>query len=325
MLQRDEKEQHFTGTVRLQGPVHVDKSFGCVTVNHINVTQLANGLANKTSNNVINGNSFSLFFQSELFGNLISIWLVKKGSMKYAAPLLVQDIHADSINGINVEDVLSISGHQTILAALNVDVLHVRGNLDCANVNGVDVSDFLYTDEHDQTVLGRIQFSSDVVMQHLVMENGTVNAQDVISLLNPPNLRIDSLVQVTGDWIMDEGEMDLLNSVNLKDLRNRFWTKSTNQTIGNNVRMPFDVIVQGNIATRAFQGRPLNSDHFYLTAANATVSSPVVFHNDVVVVGNMAVDRLEKIVGDISLQDFADGVALTDGKFLMTGTKVGDP
>lgn len=242
--------------------------------------------------------------------------------MRFASPLVAHVVHADTINGIRVEELLSTSGNQTIQATLNVDVLHLTGDLECRDINGVDLGDFLYADEHEQTVRGRIRFLSDVDVQHLVMENGTLNDLDVIDLLNPPSLRIDSPVHVTGDWTLGSGELEIFNGTNLKGLRDRFWTKSTDQIMKSKVRMPFDVVIQGNITTGTFQGRKLNGDNFYLTAANETVRDEVIFTRDVVVLGNMTVDQLDKISGNISLQDFADGVVLKEGTFPMAGTKV---
>ena len=94
----------------------------------------------------------------------------------------------DSLNGHLTEDLLSTSGHQTIRASIGIDVLEVEGDLECPDINGQDVDDFVYTDEDDlQVVLGRVQIEKDLVVKHLLMDNGTLNGVDVISLLNPPS------------------------------------------------------------------------------------------------------------------------------------------
>ena len=83
----------------------------------------------------------------------------------------------DSLNGHLTEDLLSTSGHQTIRASIGIDVLEVEGDLECPDINGQDVDDFVYTDEDDlQVVLGGVQFEKDLVVKHL-LNNGQRNSE----------------------------------------------------------------------------------------------------------------------------------------------------
>ena len=65
-------------------------------------------------------------------------------------------------------------------------MLEVKGNLECPDINGQDVDDFVYTDEDDlQVVLGRVQFEKDLVVKHLVMDNETLNGVDDVNVRMP--------------------------------------------------------------------------------------------------------------------------------------------
>lgn len=54
-MQRNPEEQHFTGTVRMEGPVHVDDAFHCDSINGLNITHLSEILVNKSTNNTVIG------------------------------------------------------------------------------------------------------------------------------------------------------------------------------------------------------------------------------------------------------------------------------
>ena len=139
----------------------------------------------------------------------------------------------DSLNGHLIEDLLSTSGHHTIRASIDVDVLEVEGDLECPDIKGQDVDDFVYTDEDDlQVVLGRVQFEKDLVVKHLVMDNGTLNGVDVISLLNPPSLRIDSQMQANGDLTAHAAHVSNINSIEVVE-----------ETF-NNLNIPQDISIQ---------------------------------------------------------------------------------
>lgn len=244
--------------------------------------------------------------------------------INFTSPVTIVHASLQTLNGVPIDDLLSTSGDQAIGAAIEVDVVNVIGELDCHDINGVDLSDLLYVDgTEEQIVVGRVRFESDVEVGHMVMENGTLNDLDVIDLLDPPSLRIDSPIHVTGDWKMASAVVAAINDTDLRDLRSHFWTKSTDQTIptGTDVRMPFDVFVTGNVTTHTFLGRPLDGSNFYMTAADETLDFDLVFSEDVVVIGNMTVDNL-KSINNVSLQSFADDVVLKTGTFQLIGTKV---
>ena len=207
----------------------------------------------------------------------------------------------DSLNGHLIEDLLSTSGHHTIRASIDVDVLEVEGDLECPDIKGQDVDDFVYTDEDDlQVVLGRVQFEKDLVVKHLVMDNGTLNGVDVISLLNPPSLRIDSQMQANGDLTAHAAHVSNINGIELSKLRSQYWTKSIKQSIDVNVRMPFEVIVKENITTKTFMNHSLVRD-FYRTKANETFLADLTFTDDVIMQSDLIIQDLSDING-VTLQ-----------------------
>ena len=234
--------------------------------------------------------------------------------------MLVVDAQVDSLNGHLIEDLLSTSGHQTIRASIDVDVLEVKGNLECPDINGQDVDDFVYTDEDDlQVVLGRVQFEKDLVVKHLVMDNGTLNGVDVISLLNPPSLRIDSQIKADGDFTAHAAHVSNINGIELSKLRSQYWTKSTKQSIDVNVRMPFEVIVKEDITTKTFMNHSLERD-FYRTKANETFLADVTF-TDVIMQSDLIIQDLRDING-VTLQALDEDVVKKEGDFTLLGTKV---
>lgn len=243
------------------------------------------------------------------------------GPVHFTGPLLVVDAEMDSLNDFSIEDLLSRSGQQTIRATVDVDVLEVKGNLDSPDINGRDVDDFLYTDEDDiQFALGQLRFADDVVIKNLNIENGTLNKLDVIKLLNPPSLRIDSLIQANGDLTAHAAHVQVINNVELSNLRNQYWTKSTNQSIDVNVRMPFEVIVKENITTRTFMGRFLDRD-FYMVKANETFNVDVAFKDDVTMRSDLIIHDLRDING-VFLQHLDEDVVKKEGEFQIIGSKV---
>lgn len=230
-------------------------------------------------------------------------------------------MQVDSINDVLIEDLLSTSGRQTIRASINVDVLDVKGELECSDINGQNVDDFVYIDEEgSQVVQGLVRFENDLVVEHLVIDNGTVNGLDVIKLLNPGSLRIDSQIQIDGDLTAFTAHVKEMNGIELTNLRKRYWTKSTNQTIKVNVRMPFEVIVKENITTRTFMNRFLDRD-FFLTKSNETFKFDVAFREDVTFAGNLTIDDLKDING-VTLQSLDDDVVKKEGDFQILGYKV---
>lgn len=227
----------------------------------------------------------------------------------------------DSLNNVRIEDLLSKSGQQTINATIDVDFLDVKGNLVTPDINGRNVDDFVYTDEDNvQEVLGRVQFADDLVVKNLIIDNGTLNGLDVIKLLNPPSLRIDSQIQANGDLTANAAHVQVINNVELSKLRNLYWTKSTNQTIDVNVRMPFEVIVKENVTTRTFMDRFLDRD-FYKIKANETFNVDVTFKDDVTMHGDLIIHDLKDING-VFLAALDEDVVKKEGEFTILGTKV---
>ncbi|KAK4009850.1 hypothetical protein OUZ56_018995 [Daphnia magna] len=132
-----------------------------------------------------------------------------KGFVNFTVPLLVDDAEVDSLNDLLIKDLLSTSGQQTILASIEVDVLDAQGNIGCPDINERNVDDFLYSDENDtHIVLGQVQISDDLVINNLVMENGSFNSVDIIKLLDPPSLRIDSNINAN-DVAKKEGDFHI--------------------------------------------------------------------------------------------------------------------
>lgn len=213
------------------------------------------------------------------------------------------------------------SGQQTIKVTIDVDVLDVKGNLVTPDINGRNVDDFVYTDEDNvQEVLGRVQFADALVVKNLIIANGTLNGLDVIKLLNPPSLRIDSQIQANGDLTAHAAHVQVINNVELSKLRNLYWTKSTNQTIDVNVRMPFEVIVKENVTTRTFMDRFLDRD-FYKIKANETFNVDVTFKDDVTMHGDLIIHDLKDING-VFLAALDEDVVKKEGEFTILGTKV---
>lgn len=216
---------------------------------------------------------------------------------------------------------MSKSGQQTIKATIDLDVLEVKGNLVTPDINGRNVDDFVYTDEDNvQEVLGRVQFADVPVVKNLIIANGTLNGLDVIKLLNPPSLRIDSQIQANGDLTAHAAHVQVINNVELSKLRNLYWTKSTNQTIDVNVRMPFEVIVKENVTTRTFMDRFLDRD-FYKIKANETFNVDVTFKDDVTMHDDLIIHDLKDING-VFLAALDEDVVKKEGEFTILGTKV---
>jgi hypothetical protein len=227
----------------------------------------------------------------------------------------------DSLNNISIKYLLTKSGQQTIKVTIDVDVLDVKGNLVTPDINGRNVDDFVYTDEDNvQEVLGRVQFADALVVKNLIIANGTLNGLDVIKLLNPPTLRIDSQIQANGDLTAHAAHVQVINNVELSKLRNLYWTKSTNQTIDVNVRMPFEVIVKENVTTRTFMDRFLDRD-FYKIKANETFNVDVTFKDDVTMHGDLIIHDLKDING-VFLAALDEDVVKKEGEFTILGTKV---
>ncbi|KAK4009839.1 hypothetical protein OUZ56_018984 [Daphnia magna] len=80
------------------------------------------------------------------------------------------------------------------------------------------------------------------------MENGSFNSVDIIKLLDPPSLRIDSNINANGDLAAHAASVHKINTIDLSKLpQNCYWTKSIDQSIPVNVRMPFEVVMKENI------------------------------------------------------------------------------
>ncbi|XP_057372863.1 uncharacterized protein LOC130693696 [Daphnia carinata] len=296
ILQNSEKEQHFTGTVRIVGPVQVVESFRSGWINGINVSMLPGVLVDKNAHQIV------------------------KGFINFTGPLLVNDAEVDSLNDLLIKDLLSTSGQQTILASIEVDVLDVQGNIDCPDINGRNVDDFLYTDEDNMKIaLGRVRFSDDLTVKNLVVENGSLNGVDVITLLDPPSLRIDSKIYANGDLAAHAAHVQKINKIDLSKLSQNYWTKSTDQTIPVNVRMPFEVVMKENVTTRTFMERFLDRD-FFLTKTNQTFNVDVQFTDDVTVHGDMVIRDLKDING-VTLESLDEDVVKKEGDFHVSGTK----
>ncbi|KAK4037270.1 hypothetical protein OUZ56_029306 [Daphnia magna] len=121
--EKSEKEQNFTGSVRIVGTVQVVESFRSDWINGINVYVLPGVLVDKNAHqigikvvSIINCNHCSL------------ITFVVKGFVHFTGPLPVDYAEVDSLNDLLIKDLLSTSGQQTILASIEVDVLDVQGN-----------------------------------------------------------------------------------------------------------------------------------------------------------------------------------------------------
>lgn len=243
------------------------------------------------------------------------------GAVSFKEALLVADAEVESINDMLIEDVLSTSGRQTIKATIDVDILEVKGDLECPDINGQNVNDFVYIDEEGlQTVQGRLQFNNNLIIKQLVIDNGTLNGLDVVDLFDPPSLRIDSQIQANGDLTAHAAHVKTMNGLELSDLRRHYWTKSTNQTIQVNVRMPFEVVVKENITTRTFMNRSLERD-FFFTKANETFNVDTAFTSDVTISSDLIIDDLKDING-VTLQALDEDVVKKEGDFQILGSKV---
>ena len=312
--------QHLTGFVHLIGPVNVTGHFDSDSVNGINVSDLSESIVLKDSHHqVINGKK--CFSDLSNLINVRSIFIFNTGSATFTNHLQITEAEVDSLNDVLVEDLLSTSGDQEIWATLNVDMIHILGDLECPQINGFDIGDFLYTDE-DNSILGRIQFINETIVEHLVVENGTINGLDIIHLLDPPSLRIDPSVVVSSD-VKVLGDVNLekeLNGMDLRNLHNQFWTKSTDQKMLVNIRMPFQVYSRANITTGTFLNHSLTKD-FYLTGANEVIPNYVLFFTHVNVMNDVVVEKLKPIDG-VDLQALDEDVVKTEGDFQVLGTKV---
>lgn len=183
------------------------------------------------------------------------------------------------------------------------------------------MDDFVYVDEDDlQVILGPVQFEKDLVVKHLVMDNGTLNGVNITSLLNPPSLRIDSQIQANGDLKAHAAHVKVINGFELSNLRRQYWTKSTKQSIDVNVRMPFEVIVKENITTKTFMNNSLERD-YYRTKANETFDVDVTFTDDVIMQSDLIIRDLTDING-VKLQALDEDVVKKEGDFTVLGTKV---
>jgi len=320
-LKESEVDQHLSGFIKIEGHVKVTGDFESDSVNGVDVSGLAESLVHKDSHHqVVNGEKLIRGFQLLIFFEVrVEIRFI--GSITFTQSVQIVDAEVDFINGALIEDLLSTSGDQEIRATLNVDVVHIQGDLQCPQINGFDIGDFLYTDE-DNVVLGRLQFTTDTEVEQFVIENGTVNGLDVFHLLNPVHLRIDSSVAVSGD-VKVVGDVHLekeLNGIDLRDLQNQYWTKSTDQLIPVDVRMPFQVYARENITTRTFLNRSLTKD-FYLTGADEVIGNYVLFFTHVNVLNDLTVEQLNPIDG-VDLQALDEDVVKTEGDFQVLGTKV---
>lgn len=231
------------------------------------------------------------------------------------------DAEVDTINGALIENLLSTSGQQTIRATIEVDVLDIKGNLQSPDINGQDVSDFVFTDEEEtQVVQGPLQFEKNLTMANLNLENGTLNGLNVTQIMNPDSLRIDSQIQTNQDFTVDTVHVKTINGVELSELRSQYWTKSTDQNITVNVRMPFEVIAKENITTKTFMDHYLDRDFFFVDA-NETFNMEVVFTDDVVMLGDLVINDLKDING-VMLQALDGDVVKKEGEFQILGYKV---
>lgn len=241
--------------------------------------------------------------------------------VNFIGPLIVDDAEVDSLSGHLIEDLLSTSGQQTVRATIDVDVLDIQGNINCPDINGRNVNDFVYTDESDvQVVLGRVRFSNDLIVKNLVMENGSLNGLNVIALLDPPSLQIDSRIQANGDLAAHAAHVQRINNIDLSKLPQNYWTKSTDQSINVNVRMPFEVVIKENVTTRTFMEKFLDRD-FFLTKANQTFNVQVEFTDDVTMHGDLVIHNLKDING-VTLESLDEDVVKKEGDFHVYGSKV---
>ena len=226
----------------------------------------------------------------------------------------------DSLNGILIGDLLSTSGEQTIRATIEVDILDVRGDLECSDINGENVSNFVYIDERElQVISSPILFKNDLIIDDLTMERGTLNNLDIIDLLNPKTLRIDSQIQANGDLTAHAAHVKVINGIELSNIRRDYWTKTTDQSISVKVRIPSEVVIKGNVTTGTFMGHSTDRG-FYKTTANESFNDEVAFGDDVTMI-DLVVKDLNEING-VTLQALDEDVVKKDGDFQIVGTKV---
>ncbi|KAI9558245.1 hypothetical protein GHT06_014998 [Daphnia sinensis] len=106
------------------------------------------------------------------------------GFVNFTGPLLIGDAEVDSLTDLLIKNLLITSGQQPVLPSIEVDVLDVPGNIDCPDINGRNLDDLLHADKGDtHIVLDRVRISDDLVINNLVMGNGSFNSVEIITLI----------------------------------------------------------------------------------------------------------------------------------------------
>ena len=243
------------------------------------------------------------------------------GQIRYARDLHIHNAHLKTLNDIDVDDFLYVSGAQDMDATFNVDTIEVIGNITSTNIKGIDFNDMLFIDgSGNQTLPQPLIFTNDVTIHHLTIKDGKLNNFDIERLLDPEALRIDSKVVVDGNVSVHSMETNVINGLNVTHLEGQYWTKSTEQVINVDVTWPTTVKVTGDITTKTFQNRLLPRD-FYLTSANEKIPDDVIFNDLITVEGHLNVENFETI-GGVDLRALDNDVVKKQGHFHITGTKV---
>ncbi|KAI9552083.1 hypothetical protein GHT06_022420 [Daphnia sinensis] len=122
--------------------------------------------------------------------------------VNFTSPLLVDDAEVDYLNDPLIKDVLSTPD--------------VQGNIDCPDINGRNVDDFLHSDEGDRHIVQRrVRISNDLIINNLVMENGSFNSVNIITLFDQRTVNGRKL----SDFVQIAGTTDIQSITGLMDIQ----------------------------------------------------------------------------------------------------------
>ncbi|XP_063609338.1 uncharacterized protein LOC134783408 [Penaeus indicus] len=232
-----------------------------------------------------------------------------------------------TLNGIVMDNIVDkdtthINGLYTFTNA------NVKTAVGCSNINGINLSADVVTVDADQTILGSLTFTDDVLVTGpagvRMLESVTINNIDPYSLDKMDdhgNLFVERDVVFSAPLhVTEDVDVDVVNALALEGMENRYWRKSTDQEI--------DVLplIGSTTFSKPVTAKNINSHQmadFLSVTGSQTINGAYTFQGLVTVDGNLQVTDGKKIDG-VDVSSLHDNlVTLSDNQDIEAETSFG--
>nr|APA05127.1 polephole-like protein [Penaeus vannamei] len=245
-----------------------------------------------------------------------------QNNFEVAGNMLSPKLNGIVMDNIVDKDTININGNYKFTNA------NVKSAIHCTNINGINPSVDVVTIDADQTILGGLTFTDDV----LVIGTGGVRMLDSVKINNIDPYSLDKLddngnLLVEGDvtfnaalHVAEDVNVEVINGLALKGIEDRYWRKSTDQVVD----------VSPNIVETTFRAavtaRNINShqmEDFLSVTGPQTISGAYTFQGLVTVDGNLKVTD-GKVIDGVDVSSLKENlVTLSDNQDIETQTNFG--